>query len=401
VSIKLPAGLNGSLAARPQCVYSDAIAGTCPASSQIGTLQLTADTFGPSTVVGTGGVYLTEAISGGDAGGIAVNVPLPGIGNFIAQGGANLVNNGNNQNIELREFPTSINGTGITVTKLVLALDGQTNAFLTNPSNCSATDGFVINSTAFDGSVASPVSVPYQATGCASVPFGPTVNQTFTNPTAGSLSGVNATVTTNPGDSTIKNIQVVEPPSLSPNFPAFGTPQDQCPSSAAPDPNAIFNENASTGCPQQSIVGSMIIDTPLLPFGLVGDVFLVNKSPLPWFGVRIESPGISLRLTGVTATPQVDPLCDPAHPPASTGYCQTQISVVFNNLPDVPLTDVLFNLDGGSRQGVNTTLDGQLLQFAQHATPQCASGPAKSTLTGFANPGTPVNASQNIAITGC
>lgn len=396
VAIKMPAGLNASLSARPLCANADAVAGTCPAASKIGTLQITADKFGPSTTVGTGDVFLTEAVSGADAGAIAVNVNLPGVGAFIAQGGANLVNNGNNQNLEIRDFPTIINGTDITITQLVLALDGSTNRFLTNPSNCLANDGFVVTSTAFDDSQAAPVDIAFQATGCGSVPFSPSVVQSFTNPVAGAESGVTAFVTSNLGDSTIKTLRVTEPPSLGPNFPSFGTPSDQCGPQAAPNPNSIFDE---TSCPGQSLVGTMTIDTPLLPFPLVGDVFLINKSPLPWFGVRIDSPGISLRLTGVTSTPQVDPACNPQNTPQ--GFCQTQISAVFNNLPDVPLSDVTFDLNSSARQGVNNVLSGKILLFAAHGSDTCATGPAKSTVTPFANPNSPVNLTQSIAISGC
>ena len=149
-------------------------------------------------------------------------------------------------------------------------------------------------------------------------------SQDLSNPVAAGLTGVAATVTTEPGDSSIKTLKVVEPPSLAPNFPAFGEVEDQCAAEAAPDPDSIFDEST---CPQQAIVGFMVIQTPLLPYDLIGDVFLINKNPLPWFGVRIESAGISLRLTGVTSTPQVDPACNPLTAPA--GFCQSQISAVF------------------------------------------------------------------------
>ncbi|MBI4898085.1 MAG: hypothetical protein HY827_06935 [Actinobacteria bacterium] len=400
VSIKLPAGLNASLSARnPLCdPYAEAFSGNCPASTTIGTLQLTVAKFG-GDVAGIGDVFLTSAPTGEDAGGIAVKVNLPGVGDFIALGGANLVNNGNNQNLSIRDFPTNINGTDITVKQLVLHLDGVTGNLMTNPTSCTANDGFQVDSTAFDSSQAEPVLVAFQATGCGSVPFGPNVNQVVTDPVAGHLTGIKATITTVANDSNMKSIRVTEPPALAPNYPSFGNTDDMCPSEAAPDPDSIFDEYAGNGCPAQSLVGTMQISTPLLPFDLYGNVYLIDKAPLPWFGVAIDSSGIRLRLTGVTSTPQVDPLCNPATTPL--GYCQTQISVVFNNLPDVPLTQVIFDLNGPDRTGNSANLSGKLLKVASAGSPACASGPAKSAFEPFSAPGTYVNRTQTISVTGC
>lgn len=394
LAIQFPKGFNASLNGRPLCDSFTAFAGNCAPETRMGSLQITANTFsGP--VTGTGDVFLTDAPSGGDAGGAAVKVELPGVGTFIAQGGANLVNNGNNQNLEIRDFPTNIDGTDITITRLVMDIDGNVNRLLTNPSTCDASQ-FTVNMNAFDGSVASPVEIPYQATNCAAVPFNPTLQQDLSNPVAAGLTGVAATVTTQPGDSAIKTLKVVEPPSLAPNFPAFGEAEDQCAAEAATNPDSIFDEST---CPQQAIVGFMYIETPLLPYPLVGDVFLINKNPLPWFGVKIDYPGINLRLTGVTSTPQVDPACNPLTAPS--GFCQTQISAVFNNLPDVPLSLVYFVLDGPDRTGVNGPLSGQILRVASPGQAACASGPAKSTITPFANPSSPANLTQTITVSGC
>jgi hypothetical protein len=394
VAIKLPAGFSASLTARPLCGQSDANAGTCPAASKIGSSQITVDTFG-GAVTGVGEAFLTDAPTANDAGGIAVKIPLS-IGDFIASGGANLVNNGNNQNLELRNIPTDVNGTAITVTQFKLGLDGATNNFLTNPSNCSATDGFVANSVAHDNTNADPITVAFQATGCSTIPFAPTVTQTLISPVAGTETGIIADVTLQPGNATIKTLRVNEPPSLGPNFPSFGVTADQCPSASAASPTSVFNP---AGCPPQSLVGSMVINTPLLPTPLTGQVFLINKSPLPWFGVKFDQPGISVRLIGVTSTPQVVPTCDPLTD--DNGFCQTQISAVFNNLPDVPLSSVKFTLDGPTRAGVNQPLSGKILVVAVPGDATCVpSSPAKSIVTPFSgNPAT--NLTQNIAISGC
>jgi hypothetical protein len=197
-------------------------------------------------------------------------------------------------------------------------------------------------------------------------------------------------------NSTIRNVRVTEPPSLGPNFPAFGVTADQCPSGSASGPLATFDP---TGCPPQALVGQMDITTPLLPFVLTGDVYLINKSPLPWFGVKFDQPGISVRLIGVTSTPQTDPACDPLTDP--NGFCQTQISTIFNNLPDVPLTHTAFKLNGPDRQGVNQVLSGKLLTVATPDDATCQpTSPARSNVAPYT--GTPSAVlTQTIAISGC
>jgi hypothetical protein len=393
VSIKLPSGFNASLSAASACASAVALAGNCAAASKVGSVEITVDTFsGPQT--GVGDAFLTDGPTGGDAGGLAVKVPL-GAGTFIAQGGANVVNNGNNENLDLRSIPTTVGSTAITLRQIKLDLSGA-NRFLTNPSNCTTNDGFVANSVAYDGSSAPPVVVPFQATGCASVPFNPAVNQTLSNPTAGQLTGVVASVDVPIDNSGIKTLKVVEPPVLGPNFPSFGDAGDMCPSSSAATPTAVFNP---ASCPAQSQVGTMSITTPLLPFALSGTVHLINKSPLPWLGVRFDNPGITVRLTGVTSLPQVDPTCDAQNDPS--GFCQSQISALFNNLPDVPLSHVSFTLDGPSRTGLSGPLPGQLLAVSSPGDTTCVpSSPAKSTIT--PQRGAPVtNLTQNISVSGC
>jgi hypothetical protein len=393
ISLRLPNGFDASLSAVPTCASADAALGNCTSDSKVGTATLTVDTFGGSQT-GTGDLYLTDGPTGNDAGGIATKITFP-FGNFIAQGGAFLVNNGQNQYLDLREIPAEVNGTAINVTRLDVQMSGA-NSFLTNPSDCSSASEWVSTGEDYAGNTASVFSVPFQATGCASVPFHPTITQTLTSPVAGTHTGVLASIALEPENSAFRTVRVSEPPSLAPNFPAFGTLDDQCPDSAAPDPTSVFDPSV---CPPQSIVGYMEINTPLLPTPLFGVVYLINKSPLPWLGVAFDQPGISVRLTGVTSTPQVVPSCNPLSAPG--GFCQTQISVVFNNLPDVPIRGIDFTLDGPPRSGINGELSGQILRVASPADSSCdGTTPARSVFTPF-NGGPDVALTQNITITGC
>jgi hypothetical protein len=394
IALRLPAGFNASLSAVPQCSNADAQAGTCPAASSLGTASVTAQVLG-GTETGTGNIYLTQGPTGADAAGVAANIHFS-FGDLIVQGGAYLVENGKYQYIDLRSIPNTVGSTAINITNLTTNFTGA-NKFLTNPSSCTADKAWVSSGTDWACNNAPAFTVPFQATGCSSVPFVPTINQVLSNPTAGAETGVNATVTLGTDNSAIKSLRVNEPPSLGPNFPSFGQQSDQCPASAAPSASAVFDP---TNCPAQSLVGTMTINTPLLPTPLNGTVYLINKSPLPWLGVKFDQPGISVRLTGVTSTPQVDPACDPLT--SEEGFCQTQISILFNNVPEVPISSITMALNGPNRTGGNgASLSGKILVVATPSDPTCVpTSPARAVFSPFSgNPAVTID--QPITISGC
>lgn len=392
VQIRMPKGFNASLAAVPLCATANAAAGNCAANTKVGTTELTVSTFSGSQT-GVGDTYLTDAPTANDAGGVAVKVVMP-FGTFIAQAGAYLVNNGANQYLELRDFPTNINGTEFTVTGLKLNFSGA-NGFLTNPSQC-VNDSFFSTSQSFSGQQAAVVTSPFAATGCAALDFGPSIVQTLSSTQAGTTSNVVANLDLPTGHSSIKNMTVVEPPVLGPNYPAFGRAVDMCPGSAATT-TIPFNPS---GCPAQAKVGTMTLDTPLLTTPLTGEVFLINKTPLPWFGVKFDQPGISVRLTGITDLVKVDPSCDEATDP--NGFCQKQISVAFTNVPDVPITHVTFALNSGprARPGGLPPLAGELLVLSDAGDTTCQpNSPARSNIDSYS--GKSVSVTQPIPVTGC
>lgn len=393
VSLRLPEGFAASLSARPLCALEDAEAGTCGAASRIGVGTITVDLFGGGTETAVGEGFLAEAPTAADAAGIALKADFT-FGQAIVIGGAYLVNNGRHQYLTLREVPQVIGTTQVNTRNITAELDGSNNNFLTAPSNCNESS-WLSTGVDYADNDAEIFNIPFQATGCENVGFNPAVTQTLTSPVAGTETGVYATVTMDSDDAGIDTMRVNEPPSLAPNFPAFGTPQDQCPESATPDPDSTFDPLV---CPEQAKVGSMEIHTPLLPYVLDGDVYLIEKSPIPWLGVSFDRPGISVRLTGVTSTPKVNPACNPIFTP---GGCQTQISVIFNDVPDVPVTKIDFVLDGDPRQGVSGMLSGKMLRVASPSDPSCdATTPARSFFDSHAQ-GPTVQRDQDITITGC
>jgi hypothetical protein len=109
--------------------------------------------------------------------------------------------------------------------------------------------------------------------------------------------------------------------------------------------------------------------------------------------------GIDIRLTGVTSTPPVDPTCDPQTEPS--GFCQTQIVTLFANLPDQNMTNIVLDLNGPPRAGINGPLEGNILTVGEASDPNCLN-PVK--VIGALNPitGTPtVHTSQEVNVSDC
>jgi hypothetical protein len=291
-------------------------------------------------------------------------------------------------NFWVHDFKMHVNGS-----------QGSPFPLLTNPSRCAA-GNFSASFGDTEGTRTPVATVPYTATDCATLPFAPTITQAFSSQAAGQQVGVSAEVNLPAGNSSMKSITVTEPVELAPRLASFGTPDDQCNAAAAPLPTSTFNPSF---CPPQAAVGTLTIDSPLLSEPLTGTVYLIQKSPLPWLGVALNgtgaNQGVSVRIVGVTSTPQDDPSCDPTDPDQ---HCDSDVRVAFVNLPDLPYTRVKLAIDGPSRTGVGgASLSGKILQVAQPQDSSCVpNGTAKTTFAPNSG-GASVNTTQTFPFTGC
>jgi hypothetical protein len=433
MTMRLPDGLWGSMAAATKCDYDDVEVAECSVSSQIGTVDSTA-TIDQSDARLRGKVYLTEPApdhASTDPAGISVVVPAKvdnvDLGNVVvnarvivrngptgASSTPNAVGPVQGVNTIVDEVPQSITDShGRSVSfhlekmriDLVSDLDGPKPPLLTNPSSCST---LTVNAqfTSWQSSSATVADqTPPTTTDCSTAKFAPSVEMVASNTQAGSLTGLTAQIDFPTGSATAKSVRSYLPAGFAPNFPSFGAQADQCPASTATLASSSFDP---TACPAQAKIGTVTLTTPLLADPVVGDVWLINKSPLPWLGIDIN-PGVSpsnpkgviIRLSGVTATPQLDPTCDPLTDPS--GQCQSQISVLFNNIPDAPVTSMTLSMDGPDRTGVgNTTLSGKILSIATASDPMCQ--PKDEFVTSMiSNAGASVTSTSvnSQAMTGC
>ncbi|MGH2958283.1 MAG: hypothetical protein ACRDKE_01655 [Solirubrobacterales bacterium] len=420
VKIDVPAGFNGGLTATSQkCEVTDAQIGECATTapgSFIGTLTGEGVSTRDGYLTGvSGSLYLTTPPDGDTPAGVAVDMLLPnGLGHIWAVGNVKIVqiDNGSIQGethavIEMQNIPqrTSDLGNPFHAVRATLSLQGDpaggTYPLLTNPTTCPATPAqFKGAGTTYadpndDGSEGPPVPdvyIDYPVTGCSTLEFDPQVNQEFfmpspidgstydpTNP-GPSLASVGSALTSNrPGyrkgqagsvatlsmgapsetarRASIKDTVVYMPTSIGANLPAFGDASDMCPGGAA-DESSIFDPSV---CPAIALVGTIAIDTPLLEDDLIGNVYAINKTPIPWIGIDINpmvtptNPvGLTLRLTGITDTANY-PSCSTTEAP----WCGNRVKITLANLPDVPMNGVALDLSGRTARPVREfTNDG-------------------------------------------
>jgi hypothetical protein len=467
--VSLPHGLSGSLAAIPanqRCTDAQygatPAAFACPASSALGvgtgTVSVT-DSGTPVTVNGTG--YLMTAPSDGSAPArIAVKVTLAGgRGDVVAQGKVNLINNGSTQQAVADNIPTTTS-TGVAFHALTLdvtldgTIGGAAHPLITNQSYCGApaTSGtgnfapfgpspqnassnpngykgqfnsIVGNLTSYSATTAT-VNIPYTVTGCNNTtpPYSPTFTQTLSNANAGSASAVTTTVTQPMNQSTTQRIFVKEPPKIGANFGAFGNASAQCPATSVVAAGVVGVGGSPfdpSSCPATARIGQASITSPLLETPVIADVYLINKTPLPWLGIHVDPTitypgrpagetnpaGVTINLLSTTATPTIHPTCSSGNGDANCGIgfancdtdmqvCQSQITISAPILPDVPLTALTLYLgrlaDGttqpSGRIGVNGITTNDPVTIISAGDNTCSTGEDPNS-TGAPGAGSP------------
>jgi hypothetical protein len=360
ISAHLPPGLLGYVSRVPLCDPADAAAGTCMPESRIGAVSATAGPGSdPLTVPGT--VYLAQGTGGYP---FALSVVVPAVagpydlGNVVVL--VNLeVNDDGSLTASSGPLPSIIDGVPLDVRGFTLTIDRP--GFTFNPTNCSLLS-MGGSASSLSGTVAA-ISVPFQVSGCGSLPFKPS----FTVATLGSTSKANGAsltvrVAQQPGEANIRAVKV-ELPRVLPS--RLTTLQKAC-------PEAVFYANPA-GCAPQSIVGTAVVSTPVLSVELRGPAYFVSHggAKFPELIIVLQGEGITIELAGETFI-------------SKAGVT----SSTFNAVPDVPIDAFELNLPEGpySALAANGTL--------------CASAPLMpTTITG--QNGVVVKQVTRIAVSGC
>jgi hypothetical protein len=353
---ELPPGLVGNpQAGGPNgfCAPSALSAGTCPASSVIGTATSDVDaTIAnplPVTVplTATGNVY-NMVPQGNDPATLGIRLtalpsnPVVASDPVILIGHASARSSDFGLNTTILDIPQTAGLTlvgnihlpaspvHITSTGLVLS-----SSFITNPTSCG-TKTTRITATSYSGTAAT-VSPTFNSVNCNLEKYAPHLGMTI------DLSGdashiqnpdLTTEVTQGINEANSRRVEAILPSTIQANN---ATLNHQCPASSFP-----LDPSVPQTCPASTQVGTAVARTPLLSKPLEGPVYLIqNVGLLPRVGLDLKGP-LPARIMG-NATPTPDLRLDNVFGDIAPG------------LPDVPLSQFKLTFGGGKSGLVQAT----------------------------------------------
>jgi hypothetical protein len=329
LTVNMPLGLIGKIAGFAQCGEAEANAGTCPAASRVGTATAAAGA-GSSPFWQSGPVYLTGPYNGAPFG-LSVVVPANAgpyhLGNIVVRAAIHINPATAQVTVVSNPLPQMIDGVPLRVQTVNVTV-GEGDNFTFNPTSCSSQSITAAISSAEGASVG--VSSPFQATGCANLPFKPSL----TAATVGKASkaggaSLDVKVASGAGQANVAKIDLELPKQL----PArLTTLQKACLAS-------VFEANPAS-CPTASDIGSATVSTPLLSNPLSGPMYLVSHGGEAFPDVEIVLQGEGVRLI-------VD------------GKTQIKGGITYNHfetIPDAPFTSFEAKLPTGKYSIFGTNL---------------------------------------------
>jgi hypothetical protein len=316
IGIEMPKGLLGSLDGIPLCKEAEANAGTCSQESLLGSAEVLTGPGADPFLVQGGKVYLTEGY-GGSQFGLSIVVPAvagpytlagtTGEGTVVVRAQIYVDPHTAQLTVTSGEMPHMLDGIPLQLKAVNVRIDRP--HFMFNPTSC---EKMAITGTidAVEGMSAN-VSSPFQVTNCARLPFEPVFKAaTKAKHTRKDGAYLHVTVESSHGQADIGYAKV-ELPKVLPS--RLSTLQHAC-------TEAQFNANPA-GCPAESDVGSVEVQTPLLPVPLTGPAYFVSRgAQWPELIMVLQGYGVTVYLNGETHI--------------TNGVTSTTLSTV----PDVPFT---------------------------------------------------------------
>jgi hypothetical protein len=371
VDVELPAGLIGDPSATPRCPVSKFIHELskpgCPEDTQVGTTTIFTNgeklTFPVYNLIPTEGlpamfgfvvlvdpVIATATVRPAEAGGAqgyGLDIHLSNISQGLPLTGTALSFWGNPSDPRHDEERGACLGakSGLEVAPSTgCPYRSEPRPFMTLPTSCTGPQTTNLRITSWQGGADASAFTTHGeggellgADGCDLVPFEPSIATSLDSGAADSPSGLAVNVhipqNTNPeglASANLKSTVVTLPAGISIN-PSTANGLVGCSIGQFDQ----FSEAAST-CPENSKIGTVAIDTPLLPEPIEGGIYLARQTENP-FGTLIaiylsgEADGVKVKLPGKI---ELDP---------STGRLVTS----FDNTPQVPFSDFKLHFFSG------------------------------------------------------
>jgi len=333
LSVKLPPGMLAKLAGVPVCSDSDASAGTCPAASQVGTVEAGAGP-GSEPFFLPGQAYLTGPYKGAPYG-LAVVVPaIAGpfnLGTVVVRQ-ALYVDPTTAQVTDVSDpFPTILDGIPLQIRRIDVDLNRPD--FTVNPTSCNPMT--VTGTLTSTGGMSANVSSRFQVGGCQDIGFSPKLKIALTGKgktKSGDHPTLTATLTDPAGQANIRSAKVALPlsmaldPNNSQHVCAFATAQ------------AVHG--GAVGCPTSTIVGTATTVTPLLSQPLTGNVYLVQ-------GIRTNAQGQQIKTLPTLLVPLRGQIALDLR--AQTSVSGGKLVTTFPTIPDAAVSSFTLKINGGKK----------------------------------------------------
>ncbi len=359
----MPPGLVALIPTVSQCGEPQASLGTCTSASQVGTVAVAAGSGEP--FVFHGKVFLTGPYEGAPFGLSIVVPPVSGpfvLPNVIARAKIEVKSDTAQVIATDAKVPTIVGGIPIRMRSLTISLNRQ--GFGRNPTNCGvfATQSTVGGFTPGGATATASLSTPFQAEGCNTLAFKPSLSAT-TGAKTSRANGASLETTINQpsGQANIKSVRVQLPSQLPSRL---STLNKAC-------PEATFAANPHA-CPSGSYVGGARANTPTLPAKMTGPAVLVSHggAAFPDLDLVLEANGVRVILRG------------------STDIKKGITTTTFASAPDVPVSSITINLPTGPHSALGAF--GNLCKGALNMP---------TTITG--QNGVQVEQTTKLAVKGC
>lgn len=321
-SATLPPGLLPLLGSVPPCPEAPAAAGSCRASSQIGSTAIAAGA-GPHPFHLPGKVFLTGPYRGAPFG---LSIVVPGtagpfdLGTIVVRATVSVDPWDARVTIATDSLPRILRGIPLRIRGFDLTSGDRPGLFLA-PTSCEARS---VSATALStGGAAASLTAPFLLAGCPGLRFSPRISaSTSARVTRAGGAALRFAVRNRSGaQANLRAIQVNFPQQLSPRLPAI---QAACATRAfAADP---------ASCPPASVVGRVRVRSSILDAPLSGPAYLVSRgsAALPRIVLLPEARGIVLRIAGSLRI-------------ARDGTA----AAAFDAIPDAPISSFVLSLPRG------------------------------------------------------
>lgn len=339
VTTVMPAGLVGDPSVTPMCPRAKLLANVCPKETQVGVTSVLSTNPGVTKALANMGVYNLEppkgqaAEFGFNALGIApvyMDIGIRSDGDY-------------GLNTELRSLSQVLPVTGTTLTLWGVPSDHNGSGaarrpFMTNVAGCDQPLTTAIKTRPWHSDVwqTATSTTATAPTGCDSLRIAPALDVAADSPKADGPSGYRVTMTlpqnTDPdGLATppLRQVDVTLPLGTSMN-PSAADGLATC-----TDDQFAAHSGGAAGCPDASRVGTVSIESPLVPAPLTGVVYLLAGTASQPYRMGIDAFGTGTRVKTVGSV-KADP---------TTGQPTTS----FTDVPPVPMTRLTMAFKGGPR----------------------------------------------------